>query len=267
MRKILSIILISILVISATVLPYGLDSQISILEDSVDMGTVGIYFNGNIESRVRLLVEKDGTRYSYNLYENDDVQIFPLQMGNGSYTVRVMENTEGNKYKTLLSKEINVNLDDYTVTYLNSIQEINWSSTDNAILKANELTKGMNNDADKLEAIYEYVVNNIKYDYDKVSNLTVFYLPDIDETLESGQGICYDYASLLAAMLRGVGVPTKMVKGYSDLIPNEYHAWNEVLINGQWKTIDTTYDAAYVQNNKNVDMYKLASEYNGEKIY
>ena len=43
-------------------------------------------------------------------------------------------------------------------------------------------------------------------------------------------------------MLRSQGIPTKLVKGYSDNVDG-YHAWNEVYINEEWITIDTTLDA------------------------
>ena len=41
----------------------------------------------------------------------------------------------------------------------------------------------------------------VAYDYDKLEGLPSSYLPDVDETLTTGQGICFDYAALMAAML------------------------------------------------------------------
>ena len=82
------------------------------------------------------------------------------------------------------------------------------------------------------------------------------YLPDLDELYETKKGICYDYASMLAAMLRAVGIPAKLVMGY--VAPNNvYHAWNEVYIEGEgwvvkqvhfageeWKLMDPTFASA-----------------------
>ena len=48
------------------------------------------------------------------------------------------------------------------------------------------------------------------------------YLPDIDETLSTKKGICFDYASLMSAMLRSQRIPTKLDVGYSGEV---YHAW------------------------------------------
>ena len=58
-------------------------------------------------------------------------------------------------------------------------------------------------------------------------------MPNPDETLSSKTGICFDYASLGAAMLRAVGIPTKIVCGY--VSPGQiYHAWIMVYIDGTW---------------------------------
>ncbi|MGI6627015.1 MAG: transglutaminase-like domain-containing protein [Bacillota bacterium] len=59
--------------------------------------------------------------------------------------------------------------------------------------------------------------------------------------LEAGKGICFDYSSLLASMLRSLDVPTKLVTGY--VAPDYlYHAWNEVYIEGTgWVRINRFY--------------------------
>ena len=77
------------------------------------------------------------------------------------------------------------------------------------------------------------------------------YLPDVDEILASGKGICFDYASLMAAMLRSQNIPTKLVVGYTGYV---YHAWINVYAQesgwvegviffdgSQWKLMDPTF--------------------------
>ena len=85
--------------------------------------------------------------------------------------------------------------------------------------------------------------------------MTKGYVPVPDDTMNSKRGICFDYASLAAAMLRSQGVPTKIIFGY--VAPNDlYHAWNmfytkekgwitvsfEVRDN-TWNRIDLTFSA------------------------
>ena len=48
------------------------------------------------------------------------------------------------------------------------------------------------------------------------------YLPQVDEVLETRKGICLDYSSLMASMLRTQGIPTRMEIGYAG---TAYHAW------------------------------------------
>jgi transglutaminase-like putative cysteine protease len=76
--------------------------------------------------------------------------------------------------------------------------------------------------------------------------------------MSSRTGICYDYASLMCAMLRSQGIATRMIHGNT---PQGYHAWNEVYMDGQgwvvvagfswnelggasWVRFDTTFAAA-----------------------
>ena len=42
------------------------------------------------------------------------------------------------------------------------------------------------------------MITNISYDEEKARTVESGYLPDVDETLESGKGICFDYAALNA---------------------------------------------------------------------
>ena len=57
----------------------------------------------------------------------------------------------------------------------------------------------------------------------QAENVEYGYLPDIDETLETKTGICFDYAALMCAMLRCRGIPAKLDIGYTN--DGMYHAW------------------------------------------
>ena len=76
-------------------------------------------------------------------------------------------------------------------------------------------------------AVFDYICENVVYDKEKAQAVqtTTGYMPVLDDTLRTGKGICFDYASLVAGMLRSQGIPTKMVFG--DVSPDDiYHAWN-----------------------------------------
>ncbi|HHY81745.1 MAG TPA: hypothetical protein GX505_03575 [Clostridiales bacterium] len=232
----------------------------------VSSGTLGVRYLNTSGKRVKLMIEKGETRYTYNLAGDGSLETFPLQSGDGEYTVSIMQNTEGNKYVYVLTKKINVKIGNSNSTYLGSIQMINWNKNMAAIKKAAELTSGVSGDEEKVKKIYNYVVKNIRYDYDKLNNLPSTYIPVIDNTYNSKSGICYDFASLFAAMLRSVGIPAKLVMGYADGV-NGYHAWNEVYYDGKWRVIDTSYDSQMRENGFSYSMVKSKSKYQAKKVY
>jgi transglutaminase/protease-like cytokinesis protein 3 len=63
----------------------------------------------------------------------------------------------------------------------------------------------------------------------------------VSEILERRQRSCGSMASVVASVLRNLGIPTKLVHGrFVKNRPGMYHAWNEVRINHGWKSFDTT---------------------------
>lgn len=215
----------------------------------------------NTEVKSKLVIEKDNKRYTYNLY--DDFQSFPLQLGNGDYKISIFENIHETKYRQKYMETITLDIDNNNLIFLNSIQNINWENNSDYISKAKELVKGITDNKLKVEKIYKYIVNNYDYDFNKLNNLKYDYLPDLNIIYDLQKGICYDYSSLFASMLRSLNIPTKLVTGFSDNIKG-YHAWNEVLINDNWIIIDTTYDS---QLKKCKDLKMIKSENLYEKVY
>lgn len=238
-------------------------SSISINSMNAEDGIVTVAYAG-MTAKTKVMVEKDSTRYFYDLKNEEDS--FPLQLGDGRYTVAVLENTSGTSYKVLTEKSFNADITEDNSVYLNSVQPILWTEDMQAIKLAASLTEGIEGDSAKAQAIFDYIVSNISYDYDKISRLSSDYTPDIDTIISDGKGICYDYAVLYAAMLRSQEIPAKLVKGYrSDL--NAYHAWNEVYLDGSWRVIDTTYSAALYKARLTAAMFENEEKYSKSKEY
>lgn len=60
-------------------------------------------------------------------------------------------------------------------------------------------------------------------------------------TLLARQGVCRDYAHLCIALLRGLGIPARMVAVYAPgLTPMDFHAVAEAWIDGVWRVVDAT---------------------------
>ncbi len=241
-----------------------------ICTDYADSGLLRICYVKEDDSKIKLQVLKSGDEWvAYNLKADGSIEDFSLQFGSGEYTARIMKNLDGDDYVALVSKTFTVNLTDDTSVYLNSIQNVNWrydmqpiEDVRHIIAPALENASDSELLQDCTDDLYLYICKNIVYDDDKIFNLEFDYLPDIEQTYADGKGICYDYSSLLAAMMRSISIPTKLVKGYASYNPTVYHAWNEVYLNGQWFVIDTTYDASKGEYRP---MFKDASGYT--KVY
>ena len=105
------------------------------------------------------------------------------------------------------------------------------------VAKARELTADATNQGEAVSRICDFVTGHVTYDTEKAKALSTMtgYVPNPDETLASGTGVCFDYASLGAAMLRSLGFPTKIITGY--VTPGDlYHAWIMVYVDGSWQT-------------------------------
>lgn len=204
------------------------------------------------DAKLKLLIGiPDGTIYQYDLRADGRYEAFPLSGGNGTYGVGVYRNTEGTEYATVLTAEIEVELADEFAPFIRPNQYVFYTAESAAVRKAETLCAGAEDNLGKVGRVYDYVVGNLSYDQEKAETVESGYLPDIDETLASGKGICFDYAALMAAMLRSQGVPVKLVVGFTGEV---YHAWlsvysetdgwieGKIFFNGrEWKLMDPTF--------------------------
>lgn len=216
-----------------------------------DQGYIMAAYHGE-SSNVNIQVTgPDGVTYLYYISERDVYTAMPLSSGNGDYLVCVYENIEGDVYSTVLSETVNVALENEFFPFLYSNQFVYFEKDTKAIQKGAQLAKNCSTDLEVVTAIYNYVTKNTEYDYDKAAAVQSPYYPDVDETLETGKGICFDYSALMCAMLRTQRIPTRLNIGYAQDI---YHAWisvyldsmgwvdNMIQFNGtDWTLMDPTF--------------------------
>ena len=130
---------------------------------------------------------------------------------------------------------------------------MNFTETDQTITLAKELAASADNDLDVVSNVYNYIIKNISYDYNKAETVQSGYVTVVDEILESGTGICLDYAAVMTSMLRSQRIPTRLEVGYAG---EAYHAWISTYIedigwvngiiefNGtEWELMDPTFAA------------------------
>ena len=199
------------------------NEEVRIDVSSADIGYFGVWSNSAV--KLKLQVKKNGAAdYVYDLTSNW-TDFFPFQSGSGNYTIRIMKNVEDSKYFELYSMQVPVHLNSELDPFLISCQYAYYTEDSACVQKAREIAGQSSDETDFIYKIYEEICSSVKYDSIKAQAVQSGYIPNPDETLATKRGICFDYASLAASMLRSQGIPTKIIFGY--VAPdNIYHAWN-----------------------------------------
>ena len=204
---------------------YG-DDSVSIDASNISDGYVMVRYTGHSEKAKAQITIPDGTVYTYTI-KGSDYNTFPLTGGNGDYTLKVYEWVVDNSYALAFSQALSVSLNDEFKPFLYPNQYVWFTGDSQVVALGRELSDQSADDLDYVQNSYYYVIRNISYDNDKAENTPIDYVPDIDTILEEKKGICFDYASLMAALLRSQSIPTKLEVGYSG---EAYHAWISVYL-------------------------------------
>ena len=187
-------------------------------------GYIMVRYLGQTEKKLKVLLQGPGNRYSYNLVPGQWA-VLPLSAGNGQYEAGVYINVVDKKYATVMRAEFEGEMTDEFAPFLRPNQYVNYTEATQAVALGLEITAGLEDALQKVAAVYDYVVTNISYDYDRAATVKSGYLPDLDQVLEEKKGICFDYGALMTAMLRSQEIPCKLVVGYAG---QTYHAWISV---------------------------------------
>ena len=232
-------------------------SGVSVIDYSnSSQGYVMVSQKGSTRRVVAYVTAPDGIKFTYDIKTDGTFFTIPLASGNGKYTVQILEQiTE--QFRPLVTLELNASMADANLPFLYPSIKVNFSANSQAVKHAAELTRGMTSEMDKIEAIYGYIIKNIKYDNDKAAATTSAYVSDPDVTLNIKKGICGDYSVLLATMLRSQNIPVKVVEGNDRNNGNVRHAWNLIYTKDKgtvaivlkfdgnaWTLADSTYGAA-----------------------
>lgn len=227
--------------------PFNADAAVADHDSLIDVSNASLgYVTASAQnaSRMKLLIVKGDVKRNYDLPGDGTPIAVPLTLGDGSYDVEVMQNTSGNSYVPINSVSIDVTLDSEFEPFLRPNVYCDYDADSVCVAKANELSADAQNEGDVLRNIYTWISQNITYDTAKAERLAdaTGYVPSPDATMAEGTGICFDYVSLGAAMLRSQGIPTKIITGYVSP-DNIYHAWNLVYLDGSWKSVQVSVEA------------------------
>ena len=127
-----------------------------------------------------------------------------------------------------------------------------------------KLTAKSDTDEEKLEAIFDWVTSNIKYDH-KSAKKDISKFKPIAEILQSKSAICTGYANLIKEMCAISGIECHVVSGYArssasqkiNEVPD--HAWNAIKLGYKWYLLDATWSTSKMNNDpKRASKYYLA---------
>ena len=194
----------------------------------------------------------DSVTYTYIIPQGDSV--IPLSLGDGTYSVVVYEGMgEPGLYAVKFTEDIDVVIPDQFLPYLYPNCYVQFDINSEVVQLGKSLAEGKASDLEVIASVYDYVINNITYDHERAETVKPDYVPNVDQILKEKKGICFDYSSLMAAMLRSQRIPTRLEFGYAG---DAYHAWittyieDEGWINGiiefdgsDWTLMDPTFAA------------------------
>ncbi len=190
-----------------------------------DQGYVMARYTGTSARANIQITGPDNINYRYFLTPSDSYTPLPLTGGSGAYQIDGFENIVDSQYAVLFRETTEVLLENELLPFLYPNQYVYFDADSDAVAVAAECVAEASSDLDAVADIYHYVISHVTYDTEKAESVEKGYLPDVDETLRTGKGICFDYASLTAAMLRSQDIPTRLEIGYAGSI---YHAWISV---------------------------------------
>ena len=130
---------------------------------------------------------------------------------------------------------------------------------------ADEICTDCETDAEKVQAIYSWIIHNCEYNYDYYAFIQYF---NVRRTLHTRKGVCYDFSNLFTALCRSQGIPCYVVDGtpYDRSLAN--HTWNRVYYNSSWWDVDVTNDMSASKCNGNLyGFHKLESSHSPDEEY
>ena len=190
-------------------------------------GYIMVSYSGGAEKTKAQITQPDGVTYTYTVYPSSEYVTLPLTGGSGKYGVALLEHAFDDNYGFLANLTISADAVDEFLPFLYPNQYVWYEQGYETVAFAAGLSDESEDDLAFVTEVYRYIIENITYDKEAAENVSAGYVPNVEATLATGKGICFDYASLMAAMLRSQGVPTRLQVGYSG---SAYHAWISVYL-------------------------------------
>lgn len=133
----------------------------------------------------------------------------------------------------------------YTYTYYTTAEE--EAQVDAAVEDVlQELNVSGASDYKKVSAIYDYICDNVVYDYDHLNDSSYKHQFTAYAALIDGTCVCQGYAVLFYRLALELGVDARLIPGTGN---GEAHGWNIVELNHLYYNLDSTWDAGMTSYN------------------
>lgn len=129
---------------------------------------------------------------------------------------------------------------------------VNYNENTEFATLASQITANDATQYAKIRDVSNWVSANIDYNFPDANN-NVSEWHQATDTMNIRNGVCQDEASVVAAMLRSIGIPTEVAVGEaydpSSGVDLGGHAWNRSTDGSRWFSYDPTWDQIYYQDN------------------
>lgn len=170
---------------------------------------------------------------------------------------------------TLKVEEVNESSNLKKIVYYNGITLEKGVKSNKEIDEfAKDITSKFSKDKDKAKVIYNWVGENISYDYDKADRIMMNDYSKASGAISafnSKEGICFDYACLYVAMARASGLKVRLISGEGfNGTSWVNHAWNQVYLkeSGEWINVDPT----FYKSGNYFNSRRFSIDHKGDKI-
>lgn len=219
-----------------------------------------------LESVHDYLINKFPDAYEHYKYASpSEAKLYQVQFKINSTDYKDYSKLEAVMNETAKSIKLDVSQYEHPDTQSNLKAEAQIQSANAEIVAlAKQLTDGLDSPMKKLEAIHDWVTENIRYDYDTYNGSAIS-SQDAWAVLKQKKGNCLGYSNLTAALGRAAGIPTQVVTGFVSRYNSTWdkvlskmscityrHAWNQAYIDGRWVVLDTTWDAALYSDDRKI---------------
>lgn len=189
-----------------------------------------LYFKGNtsdFDGRLNQMIE-NAMAHTGKPKEGDYLRWHIVGWG-GTYGRELVNN----EWRFVYNAEI--------VYFASAAQEKELDTTVTKLL--NSLNLSGKSEYEKIKAVYDYVCQNITYDYANLEDETYLLKHSAYAALVNKTAVCQGYATLIYRLLLASGVDVRVIPGLDEA--GYGHAWNIVKIGEVYYNLDATWDAGY----------------------